>query len=138
MQPTLVEKAFLLKKNSLFQSLDLDLLLILAEKAELITVQKESILFEPGQETNQMYLIIEGSVEISSNNQNLAILFRNSAFGDESLFNQKPHAYRALCLENCSFLILSRNHILGIVEQSPSFALSLLEIYTKNIDYQKK
>lgn len=137
MQPTLVEKAFLLKRNSLFQSLDLDLLLILAEKAEFITAQKGAVLFEFGQETNQMYLIIEGSVEISST-QPLALLFKHAAFGDESLFNQKPHAYRALCMENCSFLVLSRNHILGIVEQSPSFALSLLEIYTKNIDYQKK
>lgn len=133
----LIDKAFLLKKTSLFGSLDLDLLLTIADKLDSIAYSKGDLIFNSGQDANQMYLIADGSVLIE-HQQKQTKLCTGEFFGDEAVFNEKSRAYTAKSLTPTLLLTLSRNHLLGIIAECPSVAVALLEAYSANIGFRNR
>lgn len=133
----LIDKAFLLKKTSLFGNLDLDLLLTISDKMEGISYKKGATIFKIGQEAMWMYIVTEGIVEIrNKENKVLADILSGDFFGEESLFNEKPRAYEALCKSDAYLLTLSRSHLLAIISECSPVAISLLEIYTMPMEFR--
>ncbi|EPJ32039.1 cyclic nucleotide-binding domain protein, partial [Chlamydia psittaci 06-1683] len=57
-------------------------------------------------------------------------------FGEESLFSNKPREYNAEAITQVRTLTLSKGQFLSIVEECPSVALSLLELYAKQITFR--
>lgn len=133
----LIDKAFHLKKTPLFSTLDLDLLLSIADKMELIYFRPSDAVFQLEQEAYRMYLIISGHICISDiSGTLLAELSAGDFFGDESLFNERRRSYAALCKTKVELLSLSRSHLLSIIQECPSVALSLLESYSKKVTFR--
>ena len=137
-QLTQIEKAFLLKKTSLFASLDADLLLTIADKFESENYKKGTKIFEIDQESGRIYLLIEGSVLISNRQGSpLAELRSLEIFGDEGVLSEKRRSYDAFCQTDVLLLTLSHSHLLAILGECPSIAIQLLEAYASNIDFRK-
>lgn len=135
----LIEKAFLLKKTALFNELDLDLLLTIAEKLESCVLTKGGHIFQAGQEAKQMYLITQGRVHIFNPERVLiAELSEGEFFGDEALLNEKPRGYTALAASDLSLLTLSRSHLLTIISECPTVALGLLEAYAAKVPFRMR
>lgn len=133
----IIEKAFLLKKTRLFGNLDLDLLLTISDKMELVSFEANEKIFNIKQDANRMYLIVEGTVLIRDNSKKiLAELKGGDFFGDESLFNEKPRTYEAISQTDTVHLTLSRIHLLTIISECPTVAVGLLEAYTAAIDFR--
>jgi CRP-like cAMP-binding protein len=131
---SLIEKAFFLKKVRLFADLDLDLLLAIAEKLHHDDYNKDERVFSSGQPANRMYLILQGSVQILDDKLKIVNeLTSHDAFGDESLFNEAPRAYSALCKNDTEFLTLSRSHLLSILAECPSVSVALLQSYAHKL-----
>lgn len=134
-----LDKAFLLKKTSLFASLDLDLLLTIADKMELLNFASEEKIFQSNQNASRMYLIVDGKVEILNKaHQSIAVLKPVEFFGDEGIFNEKPRSYTAVCTSNVLLLALSRSHLLSIIDECPNVAIALLEAYSQNIEFRER
>ena len=55
----LIDRAFLLKKTPIFQSLDMDLLLAVSDKTEVMIFKPESTIFSLGQQGYTLYVIME-------------------------------------------------------------------------------
>lgn len=137
MKINLIDKAFLLKKTELFGSLDLDLLLTIADRLEMITHRPKEKVFHLDQDANRMYLIVNGNVMIhDKEGKLLATLSSGEFFGDEALFHEGPRAYEATSVSHLTLLALSRSHMLSIIAECPTVAVSLLEAYTRNIGFR--
>lgn len=135
----LIDKAFLLKKTSLFNALDLDLLLTISDHMEVLKYKENEKVFQPDQAGNKMFFIVEGSILVQDKeNQFLAELQAGEFFGDESLFNEKPRTYQAICLNSVTLLALTRSHLLGIIIECPTVALALLEAYSSQTVFRKR
>jgi CRP/FNR family transcriptional regulator, cyclic AMP receptor protein len=133
----LIDKAFLLKKTSLFTALDLDLLLSIADKMESIHFRPIDTIFQLDQDAYRMYLIVSGQVGITDKNGvQVAELTPGDFFGDEAMFNEKRRTYIAFCKTKVELLSLSRSHLLSIIQECPSVALALLESYTANLTFR--
>jgi CRP-like cAMP-binding protein len=131
---SLIEKAFFLKKVRLFNELDLELLLAIAEKLHEDDYDAQEKVFTPGQVANRIYLIAKGTVQISDDKmKSLAQLHGGDYFGDESLFNDLPRGYEVVCKTDCLFLTLSRSHLLSIISECPSVAVVLLQSYAQQV-----
>jgi CRP-like cAMP-binding protein len=129
---SLIEKAFFLKKVRIFNELDLELLLSIAEKLHEDDYDAGEKIFTPGQVANRVYFIVEGSVLISDEKlKPITELGIGDYFGDESLFNEQSRSYSALCKKDALFLTLSRSHLLSIISECPSIAVTLLQIYSQ-------
>lgn len=136
---TLIEKAFLLKKTKLFESLDLDLLLTISDKMDFVSFRENEKVFQLDQNGQRMYLIVEGSVRIQGKEEKeLATLQAGEFFGDEAMFNEKPRTYEAVCQTQTALLALSRSHLLSIIAECPTVAIAFLEAYTAFLDFRKR
>ena len=125
---SLIEKAFFLKKIRLFNELELELLLAIAEKLHEDDYDADEKIFSAAQVANRIYFIIQGNVEIFDDKSRLlATLTSGHYFGDESLFNEHPRAYSAICKTDTLLLSLSRSHLLSIISECPSVAVALLQ-----------
>lgn len=128
---SLIEKAFFLKKSRLFNELELELLLAIAEKLHEDDYDREEKIFSFGQVANRIYFIVHGRVEIFDEKSKLVCeLEGGNYFGDESLFNEQPRAYSASCKTDSLLFSLSRSHLLAIISECPSVAVALLQTYS--------
>lgn len=133
---TLIDKAFFLKKTPLFSSLDLDLLLTIADKLSLIVFEDKEDIFVLDEDANRMYFIVKGEVEIILNNRSLGMLQTGDFFGEESLFNNKPRSYTAKAKNKTHVMTLSRTNLYTIISECPSVAVGFLQVYASNMDFR--
>lgn len=131
---TLIDKAFLLKRTIPFSSLDLDLLLTVADKLGLVAFEPGDYIFVLEEEANRMYFIVKGQVEIKgSDKKTLHTLGTGDFFGDEALFNNKPRGYEAFTPVETLVLTLSRTNLYAIISECPSVAVGFLGVYTSSL-----
>lgn len=136
---SLIEKAFFLKRVRLFNDLDFELLLAIGEKLHEEEYDLEEEVFEAGQPANRLYLIGSGTVELVGPLKRPLIELRTcDFFGDESLFNDAPRAYGAVCKTDCTLFTLSRSHLLGILSECPTVAVALLQSYAQALPCRHK
>lgn len=136
---TLIDRAFFLKKTPLFGMLDLDLLLPIADKLQVVTFDAGTPVFKIDEEAYRMYFIAEGTVEIfDSAHAIIATLSDADFFGDESIFNQQKRAYEAVCKTDSTLLALSRTTLLTIISECPSVAVGLLQAYTSMTSFRQR
>ncbi len=136
---SLIEKAFFLKKLRLFNELDLEILLAIAEKLHEDDYDANEKVFTPGQVANRIYLIVKGTVQIADDRMKpYAELGPGDFFGDESMFNDQPRNYTAICKTDTLFLTLSRSHLLSTISECPSVAVSLLQSYSQQLPCRHK
>lgn len=134
---SLIEKAFFLKRTILFNDLDLDLLIAIADKMHQDLYEKNEKVFELNQIANKMYFIAKGSVNvIDENNNAIKTLYKNDFFGDESLFNEKPRGYSVYCSEDSLLISFNKTNFHTIISECPSVAISLLNSYAKKTKYR--
>lgn len=128
---TLIDKAFLLKRTPMFETLDLDLLISIADKLGIVMFEEGEVLFTEGEDANKIYFIQKGEIEISGAGLKKPVtLDSGEYFGDESLFNEKPRAYKATALSESLLLTLTRTNLLTIIAECPSVAVGLLQVYS--------
>ncbi len=138
-QLSMIDRAFFLKKTPLFSSLDVDLLLTIADKLESEIYKKGTKIFEIDQEAGRLYMLVEGSVLIKNRQQTpLAELRPPEVFGDEALLAGKKRGYDAYCETDVLLLTLSHSHLTALLEECPPISLYLLEAYASNIDFRKR
>ncbi len=131
---TLIDKAFLLKRTILFATLDLDLLLMIADKLSVVTCEPGNAIFVIHEEANRMYFIVKGLVDIQKADSRLICTLKSGDFfGEESLFNDKPRAYAALSPTGAQLLTLSRTNLYTIISECPAVAIGFLQVYTSAV-----
>ncbi|MBI5346895.1 MAG: cyclic nucleotide-binding domain-containing protein [Chlamydiae bacterium] len=131
---SLIEKAFFLKKISLFNVLDLDLLIAIAEKMHQDEYPSNEKVFEKGQLANRMYFIIDGEIDLlDENNMPIATCSKTDFFGEESLFSDKPRSYNAVCKIDTAFLTLTKTNLMTIISECPTVAIALLQCHCQNV-----
>ena len=117
----------------------LDLLFAIAEKMERLSFHEGETIFPIGQEAHKMYFLVEGEVELSNEQGKLlARLHPGEFFGDESLFNDRPRAYKATSFGYTLLLNLSKTHLLAIISECPSVATELLYAYATSMDFRPR
>lgn len=136
---TLIDKAFLLKKTPLFGTLDLDLLLPIADKLGIVDFDAGETIFAVNEEANRMYLIVKGLIEIRDVQSHLITTLNvEDFFGEESIFNEKPRGYQAASKTASQLLVLSRTNLLAIISECPTVAVGFLQVYTSAIPFRPR
>lgn len=128
---TLIDKAYLLKKTELFETLDLDELLPIADKLNQAQFEPEKMIFSQGDNALRMYFIAKGSVFLmDEKSEQSFVLEAVDFFGDEAIFSSKPRGYSAISQTETIVLSISRTNLLSIISECPSVAIGLLRVYT--------
>jgi len=130
---TLMDKAFALKGTTLFATLDLEMLLAVADKADVIVFDDGDTVFKSGQDANRIFVMVEGEVEAEGER-----LHAPDFFGDEAIFNGGIRKYGVISRGKVTVLTLARTTLLAAISESPSVAISLVQAYAQTTEFRKR
>lgn len=120
----------LLAKIPLFESLTREDIVALSTRVEEIVFESGTVIFRQGDEGSSLFVIEDGSVEIShgdgKNRILLATLFPGQYFGELSLFDGAPRSATAIATKTTGVIRLDRDDLVDFVNRNPSAALCII------------
>jgi len=120
-----------LRQAPLFSGLDDEAAASLDESMTSISIKRGDILFNEGDEGNQLYVVTEGKIKLGRTSPDgrenlLAILGPGQMFGELSLFDPGPRSATATAVTDCAMKSLSHDALIPLVGQHPDVARALL------------
>ena len=108
----------------LFKPFSLDELRLIEGEMEALEEPAGAVLFKEGDSANLLYIISEGSVEISISDDEgghtvLTELAERQYFGEMALFDDAPRSATARTLTHCRLLSLDKRRFVSLINQHP-------------------
>ncbi|HLK63314.1 MAG TPA: DUF1003 domain-containing protein [Bryobacteraceae bacterium] len=121
----------MLKQVPLFALLDDEEIAVLAAQVEVKTFAARQRIYKTGEPGNQGYVIISGSVVVSTideDNQDVIVDQPGPGefFGFASMLGQSPHRTDAVCAEEAVCIEIDRNDIFALLQHKPHAGMDLL------------
>src|SRR6266550_4638112 len=125
-----VTRQELLAHIPLFESLTPQDIDALSNRLEEITYAEGQVIFKQGEEGSSLFIIEEGSVEISYGEGRgrvvLSTLFPGQYFGELSLFDGAPRSATATAVKPSRLMRLDRDDLVDFVNKNPAAALRII------------
>ena len=135
-------KAEQLKNQVLFQDLDKSGLNKMAKIVQKVSLKKGEQLFKEQDNTNGLWLIHSGKIEISRVTadgwrQTLVVLPAGHFFGELSILENRNHVATAVALEDTELLLIPKEEFEKMMEEECALALSIVKriaiVMSKNL-----
>ena len=76
----------------------------------------------------EMYVVLDGQVELTIDSKVLEVLGPGEPFGEMALIDQVPRTATATAKTPCKLAVISEKRFLFMVQQTPSFALQIMKV----------
>ena len=76
----------------------------------------------------EMYIVLEGQVELSIDDKVLEVLGPGEPFGEMALIDQAPRTATAVAITPCKLAVIPEKRFLFMVAQTPHFALQIMKV----------
>ena len=103
---------------------------------EFESYQADEIIFNSGSVANEMYVIIDGEVDIIYNDNVLETLTTGDIFGEMALIDNRPRSAVAKSKTDCKILALNKNKFSNLLESPdmrPDFVLHIMKVMSERI-----
>ena len=77
---------------------------------------------------SEMYVVLEGQVELTIDSKVLETLGPGEPFGEMALIDQAPRVATAIAKTPCKLAVISEKRFLFMVQQTPHFALQIMKV----------
>ena len=77
---------------------------------------------------SEMYVVLEGLVELTIDSRVLETLGPGEPFGEMALIDQAPRAATATAKTPCKLAVITERRFLFMVQQTPHFALQIMKV----------
>ena len=101
--------------------------------SDFITINAGDTIFEQGQVTDLMYVLIDGHVVISRNGKELVVVGSGSIIGEMAILENRAHFASAIAKTTCNLVPIDQKRFRFLVEQTPNFALDIMEIMAERL-----
>ncbi|MGI9084614.1 MAG: Crp/Fnr family transcriptional regulator [Aeromicrobium sp.] len=120
-----------LRQAPLFSGLDDDAAHALEESMTAVTLKRGEVLFNEGDEGNQLYVVIDGKVKLGRTSADgrenlLAILGPSQMFGELSFFDPGPRSATATAVTDVELMGLGHDALSPVLAKHSDVALALL------------
>ncbi len=131
---TVIERIIFLKQVTLFQSMTIDQLKVLASICEDESVNQGTQIFKEGDPGGVVYVVVHGRVGIERSGDRkdsvvrLSTLEARASFGEMNLFENSPRSATALAVEDSLLLKLRAEPFLALIRQHPDMSIELIKV----------
>src|SRR4051812_24981931 len=77
---------------------------------------------------SEMYVVLEGEVDLTINGKVVETLGPGSPFGEMALIDQAPRVATAVAKTACKLAVLPEKRFLFMVQTTPHFALQMMKV----------
>jgi CRP/FNR family cyclic AMP-dependent transcriptional regulator len=90
-------------------------------------------IFHDGDRADQMFMVVEGEVEIRRSDRVLEVVGPGGILGEMSLVDDSPRSADAYALTDCKLAGINRNKFISLVQRTPSFALEVMALMAERL-----
>jgi serine/threonine protein phosphatase PrpC len=87
-----------------------------------IRIEPGEFVLREGESSDMFYVLLEGRVEITRNNQRVNILPKGSHFGEMAILSLRPRSASVRTLEACRLLVAQREELYQFLQAEPMLA----------------
>lgn len=127
----LVEKVIALEGVELLQSLTPEQLSRIAAIAKEVRILPDKVILQNEQPMDALYVILDGSVELSRGGQRLHVARQNEVLGAWALFDDEPMPVTARTLEDTKLLRIGRDDFYDLLSDNLEIAASIFSTVVK-------
>jgi hypothetical protein len=129
-----VERALLLRGVPLFEGLTTRQLMNVAEVVAEEVHPPETVVCREGEHSDCMYIIVEGTVDVTTGNTVLTHLGPNDFFGEVAIFEGATRSANVVTRgEPVSLLRLDRDDLLSLMEELPGIAICICQTLSRRV-----
>jgi CRP-like cAMP-binding protein len=104
----------------------------------MLSVPKGKLVFTENDPATEMFIIIEGEVEISKRtsletSKTLIVLHGGDIFGEMAIIEKKPRSATAIALKDTKLLCLDESLFFSMIEKNPDFAVKIVKILSERV-----
>ncbi|HSS26673.1 MAG TPA: cyclic nucleotide-binding domain-containing protein, partial [Usitatibacter sp.] len=107
----------------------------MSERLAIFTTEENPRACEPGETIfqaydmgSEMYVVIEGEVELRIGDKIVETLGPGEPFGEMALIDQAPRTATAVAKTACKLAVIPEKRFLFMVAQTPHFALQIMKV----------
>ena len=86
------------------------------------------IIFTEGTTGREMYVVLEGNVEIRVGNKTLDVTGPEGVFGEMALIDSSARSVTSIAKVDCTVASVDERQFLRMVERTPTFTLNVMQI----------
>ena len=98
-----------------------------------ICVPAGARLFNQGERTDMMFVLIQGQARILVNGKEVELLAVGDPVGEMSLIDQEPHSASVEAVTDCEFVCVDQQHFDFLIVETPGFALDLMRTLARRL-----
>jgi len=122
----------------LFEALDQDHRKILANHFALRHFPKNTIVIYEGDDTNSLYVILEGKVKVYLADEAGKEIILNTQgageyFGEVSLLDEGPRSASVITTEECQFAVLMKQDFIDCLTENPHMSFKIIQGLTQRL-----
>lgn len=111
----------------------IDILKFLDGKHGFSRYQAGKTIFRQGEPGDRMYVIVEGEVRLTINDQQLAVEYAGGIVGEMSLIENTDRSATASALTDCVLAPLDMSAFKSLVAREPQFAIQVMQVLSRRL-----
>jgi CRP-like cAMP-binding protein len=93
-----------------------------------VTYSAGQTIFSQGDPGNQMFIVLDGTVDIVIRGKSIATLDSGNIFGEMALIDKNPRSATALAKTDVRLAAIDEERFMELVKENPRFALRIMSI----------
>ncbi len=135
----LIERVVLLKSLPHFKNVHGEVIALIADVLDEITVQAGTELIQKGDHGGTpLYIVRNGTVTISKEGEEDVILNNNEVFGEQLVSESESFDIQAVATTDCALLVLRKEELLDIMVQHLDLTEAFLKVLNGEVEKEKE
>ncbi|MFC2169996.1 Crp/Fnr family transcriptional regulator [Acidobacteriota bacterium] len=130
---TTVEKVLFLQEVDIFEFTSTEDLAHIASITDELELKPGQIIFKEGEIPDAMYIVSEGKVRLTRENQEVMVAIHKDIFGTWALFDDEPLVATATTLVDSKLLRIDREEFIDLLADHVAITQSILKTMVKKL-----
>lgn len=130
---TRVEKVIFLQDVDIFKYTSTEDLAHIAAITDEVDFKEGNPIFKEGEFPDAMYVVIEGKIRLSRDDQEVMTAQKKDAFGTWALFDDEPRVATAISLEDSRLLKIDKEDFFDLLADHVEITQSILKVMVKRL-----
>jgi len=130
---TVIEKVIFLQNIDVFLEVPTEQLGYLAAISEEIEYIKGDMVYEAGESSDAMYLVLQGKVKIHRDDKEVTVAEPKSSFGTWALFDESPRVVSATAVEDSRLLRIHREDFYDLLADNIQITQGIIKALAKRM-----